>query len=108
MRLTLHESSSTLYPVHNGIPFLGFRLYPTHRRVKRRNAVAFARLFRRGALELAGGEIQVAELSLRVRGWVAHAAYGDTWQLRRALLARKLLRTPEEQLGGTPNSTGSR
>ena len=29
LRLTLHERESTVYPVASGIPFLGFRIYPT-------------------------------------------------------------------------------
>ena len=32
LRLTLHERSSTVYPVRNGVPFLGFTVFPTHRR----------------------------------------------------------------------------
>ena len=47
LRLTLHERESTVYPVTGGIPFLGFRVYPDHRRLKRRNGVAFARRLRR-------------------------------------------------------------
>ena len=34
-RLVLHERPSTVYPVANGIPFLGFRVYPNRCRLKR-------------------------------------------------------------------------
>ena len=87
LRLTIHERESTVYPVTAGIPFLGFRLYPDHRRLKRRNGVAFARRLRGWRAEVAHGKLNVADLSPRVQGWVAHAAHGDTWGLRRALLA---------------------
>ena len=86
LRLTLHERESTVYPVATGIPFLGFRVYPDHRRLKRRNGVAFARRLRAWRAEIAKGKLRVADLSPRVQGWVAHAAHGDTWRLRRALL----------------------
>ena len=46
LRLTIHVRESTVYPVATGIPFLGFRVYPDHRRLKRRNGVAFARRLR--------------------------------------------------------------
>ena len=86
LRLTLHERSSTVYPVATGIPFLGFRVYPDHRRLKRRNGVAFARRLRRYRTAVAAGELDFAAFRERVGGWIAHAGHGDTWGLRRALL----------------------
>ncbi|MCP4654290.1 MAG: RNA-directed DNA polymerase, partial [bacterium] len=86
LRLTLHERESTVYPVTNGIPFLGFRIYPTHRRLKRRNAVAFARRLRFWQRQLAAGEMTLPEVLEHIRGWIAHASHGDTWRLRRSLL----------------------
>jgi retron-type reverse transcriptase len=90
LRLTLHERSSTVYPVTNGIPFLGFHVYPTHRRLKRRNGVAFARRYRKLRRAAARGEITREELDRRVQGWLAHAAHGDTYGLRRSLLKESI------------------
>ena len=87
LRLALHERESTVYPVENGIPFLGFRVYPTHRRLKRANGAAFARRLRRAYAALARGELTHEDLNRRVQGWVAHAAHGDTYRLRRSLLS---------------------
>lgn len=91
LRLTLHERSSTVYPVTNGIPFLGFRIYPTHRRLKRRNGVAFARRYGKLRQAAARGEITLEEIDRRVQGWLAHAAHGDTYGLRRSLLAAPIV-----------------
>jgi hypothetical protein len=96
LRLTLHERSSTVYPVTNGVPFLGFRVYPTHRRLKRRNGVAFARRYRKLRRAAARGEMALTEIDLRVQGWLAHAAHGDTYGLRRSLLKESIV------LGCTP------
>ncbi|MBC8450060.1 MAG: hypothetical protein H8D78_20195, partial [Chloroflexi bacterium] len=90
-RLTVHERESTVYPVSNGIPFLGFRVYPTHRLLKRRNGVAFARRFRRWRAALARGEMTQEQLDQRVQGWVAHVVHGDTYGLRRALVSAPTL-----------------
>jgi RNA-directed DNA polymerase len=87
LRLALHERESTVYPVKGGIPFLGFRVYPTHRRLKRANGLAFARRLRRQYAALARGEMTYEELDRRVQGWVAHAAHGNTYRLRRSLLS---------------------
>jgi RNA-directed DNA polymerase len=88
LRLTMHPRKSVVYPVGNGIPFLGFRLYPAHRRLKRVNLVAFRRRFRRLRRAYQRGEIPLERLTRSVQGWLAHAAHGNTWQLRQTTLAR--------------------
>jgi hypothetical protein len=87
LRLTLHETESAVIPVLTGIPFLGFRVYPNHRRLRRRNGVAFERRYRGLRAAYTAGEITFARVSASVQGWVAHAAHGDTYGLRRALLS---------------------
>jgi retron-type reverse transcriptase len=91
LRLTLHEDSSTVYPVSNGIPFLGFVTYPTYRLLKRRNGIAFARRFRRQLQQLSAGALDYADVAASVQGWLAHAAHGDTYGLRRALVAEQII-----------------
>lgn len=96
LRLTLHERSSTVYPVANGIPFLGFVTYPGRRLLKRRNGVAFMRRFRRQLKLLSGGRLDYADIQASVQGWIAHAAHGATWGLRRALLEGQPIPRREE------------
>ena len=98
LRLSLHERSSTVYPVQNGIPFLGFRLYPDRRRLKRFNGVAFQRRFRRLQKQYGRGEISLERFDSAVQGWIAHARHGDTWGLRHSLLNVAI----PPKLGNTP------
>ncbi|MCB0200841.1 MAG: RNA-dependent DNA polymerase [Anaerolineae bacterium] len=98
LRLTLHERESTVYPVAGGIPFLGFRIYPDHRRLKRRNGVAFARRLRVAYCAVAAGNLTYEELQRRVHGWIAHARHGDTYGLRRSLLAAPVPRYQHEAI----------
>jgi hypothetical protein len=88
LRLTVHESAAQVQPVACGIPWLGFVVYPTHRLLKRRNAVNFARRFARNLDLFRAGRIPFAELDAGVQGWINHVRYGDTWGLRRVLLGR--------------------
>jgi hypothetical protein len=91
LRLALHENRAAVYPTATGIPFLGWRVYPNHRRLKRRNGVAFQRRLKRMLGEFAAGRLSYADLNARVQSWVAHAAHGDTWGLRRAILSSEVL-----------------
>ncbi len=52
LRLTLHESRALVRPVTEGIPFLGFTVYPTHRLLKRTRGIAYRRRLRNVAARL--------------------------------------------------------
>ena len=88
-RLTVHESAAQVQPSASGIPWLGFVVYPTHRLLKRRNAVNFARRLAQSYDLFRAGRITFAELDASVQGWINHVRFGDTWGLRTALLARR-------------------
>ena len=85
LRLKMHESKAQVAPVTNGIPWLGFVIYPTHRRLKRRNVLQFRRRLQKNISLYRRGEITFAELDAGVQGWINHVRYGDTWGLRRHL-----------------------
>ncbi len=88
LRLTMHEESSTVYPTKNGIPFLGFNLFATHRRLKNRNARAFEHRYREWQVGFAKGELTLEQITQRVQGWVAHAKHADTQGLREIILSK--------------------
>ena len=85
LRLKMHESRAQAAPVTNGIPWLGFVVYPTHRWLKRRNVLHFRRRLQRNISLYRRGNISFAELDASVQGWINHVRYGDTWGLRRQL-----------------------
>lgn len=91
LRLRLHEPQAVVFPVQTGIPFLGWRIYPDHRRLKRRNGVAFQRRFAHLRAEFAAGRLTYSELQASVQSWIAHASHGDTWGLRRSLISSTIL-----------------
>jgi hypothetical protein len=82
LRLTVHAGSAQAQPVAVGIPWLGFVVYPAHRKLKRRNVVGFRRRLERNISLYRHGEISFAELDAAVQGWINHVRYGDTWGLR--------------------------
>jgi retron-type reverse transcriptase len=70
LRLELHEGKSRVYRCADGVTFLGWRLFPGRARLPRRNVVRMRR---------------------RILAWLGHAAFGDTWKLRRKLFAGVIL-----------------
>jgi hypothetical protein len=80
--VTIHERQAQVVRTANGIPWLGFVVYPDHRLLKRRNAVNFTRRLERNVDLYESGRISFAELDASVQGWINHVRYADTWGLR--------------------------
>lgn len=88
LRLAIHESAAQVLPVRCGIPWLGFVVYPGHRKVKARQVRNATRRLGRRFEDYHSGKISFAELDASVGGWVNHVRYADTWGLRRHVFAR--------------------
>jgi hypothetical protein len=86
LRLTIHEECALVRPVTEGIPFLGFVVFPQERRLKRRKGVAFQRRLRIMARRHAEGKLPFERLTASVQGWVNHVRYANTVGLRQAVL----------------------
>ena len=82
LRLTLHESQAQVRPVAEGVRFLGFVVYPTHRLLLRRKGIAYRRRLKGSDSPVSTGQAQRSRVDSSVRGWLNHARYGDTWGLR--------------------------
>jgi hypothetical protein len=88
LRLTIHEKSAQVEPVEAGIPWLGFVVYPAHRRLKARKTVQATRRIAERFDAWREGRISFAEFDASVQGWINHVRYADTWGLRAQLLGR--------------------
>ncbi|MBI3144879.1 MAG: group II intron reverse transcriptase domain-containing protein [Pseudogulbenkiania sp.] len=74
--------------VRNGraLDFLGYRIYPTHRRLRVDSIKRIKTKLRRLQRDYAAGRIGLEQITPSVQSWVAHASKAQTWGLRRRLL----------------------
>lgn len=87
LRLLIHEEKSRPVPVRLGVDFLGYRVYPDHRLLRKINAFSFSRRLRKKFKECRAGMTAYSDLTRSVQAWVAHASHADTYGLRRKILA---------------------
>jgi RNA-directed DNA polymerase len=91
LRLTLHENSAHARPVAEGFPFLGFVIFPTHRRLERRKVIHYRRHLKELLRDYRSDSLPAESVAASTKGWINHARYGDTWGLRRAILSHVTL-----------------
>ena len=92
LRLCIHEESAQVMPTCVGSPWLGFVIDRERRLLKGRKARFATRHLGASYEAYCQGRLSFAEFDARVRGWLAHAAHGDTWGLREHLLDVFVLR----------------
>ncbi len=86
LKLHLKESATQIAPVTEGVPFLGFTIFPNLIRLNSQSLRRFKR--RKHLLEKAyqSGEIDVESLSASVQSMIAHMQHANTHRLRQSLL----------------------
>ncbi len=89
LRLTVHPDKSVVFPVANGLPFLGFEVFPDYRRLLKSNVRAFLRRFSRQRRGLRRGELRFEDIKPSLVAWNAHADHGDTRRLRMRLFHQR-------------------
>jgi hypothetical protein len=87
LRLRIHPAKSRVYRTDEGVTFLGWRLFRTHMRLDNGNVRRFRRRLRALRDRYVSGRAGWPEIRVRVAAWIAHAAHGDTWRLRRRIFA---------------------
>ena len=71
-----------IFPITQGIDFVGYRIWPTHRLLRKRSIKKFKRKLRVFEKKYASGEITYKEIDCCVQSWVGHAKHADTYRLR--------------------------
>lgn len=91
LRLTIHEKRAQPIPVAQGLPFLGFVNYPTHRLLQRKKGIRYRRHLHSLYQDYQAGDINRERLDASVKAWVGHTLHGDTWGLRTQVLGQIVL-----------------
>lgn len=87
LRLRLHPRKSRMHRVQDGINFLGYKVFPTHRLLKKQNVLHMRRKLKKLSDQYRQGRIGLDKVRASVHSWIGHARHADTWRLRERLFA---------------------
>lgn len=90
LQLALKPSATVIAPVSEGIPFLGFRIFPALIRLNGQSLRRFKRRLRLYEQAYKAGKVDVESLSASVQSMIAHLHHADTLRLRQSLLPSSL------------------
>jgi len=88
LRLRIHPKKWRIFPVETGTDFLGYGIWPDHRRLRRSNAWRFTRRLAllKGAYQQ--GRLTKGQVNQSIQSWLGHARHADTYRLRQAIFNR--------------------
>ncbi len=91
LRLDLNAGKSRVYRCVDGVTFLGWRLFKEFARLPRRKVVRLRRRLRQVSERFHRAEMDYAGVRRRISAWLGHAAFGNTWKLRKEMFAKFIL-----------------
>lgn len=90
LQLRLKPSATRLAPVTEGLPFLGFRIYPSLIRLQAKSLRRFRRRIRENEQTYQKGGIKIEDLTASTQSMIAHMRHANTLRLRQSLLSSSL------------------
>jgi len=81
LRLVLHPNKTQIYPSDRGIPFLGFRVFPEYRMVRKQNTRRYRRHLRKKLARRAAGQLPPEKLEAGLNSWLGHIRFGQSGRL---------------------------
>lgn len=85
LRLHLNGKTQVFDIKHAGLDFLGYRIWPTHRLLRKSSIRRMRRKLKAMRRKYCAGVIDRAQIDATVHSWVAHAMHADTYRLRARL-----------------------
>lgn len=82
LRLKVHSHKTKIYRVEDGIEFLGHRVFPEFRLLKKSNVKRFRKRLKNLADMRTRKKITTKKITERIQSWIAHASFSDTTRLR--------------------------
>jgi retron-type reverse transcriptase len=84
------NSKTQVFPVSNiggrALDFLGYRIWPTHRKIRKSSIGRITRTLRKMRKWYAQGRITITKIQQSITSWIEHARHADTYGLRRAIM----------------------
>lgn len=88
LNLDLPYSKTSLEPVGKGLTFLGYRIFPEYRKLRKRNKKKFKHRLKNQRKALTRGEIDFPEIKDSIDSWKGHASHADTEELKKKYVGK--------------------
>jgi len=86
--LKLHPKKRSVFPVTEGCDFMGYRIWPHHRRLRPSNGYRFQRKLKKMSSLYRQGRLDFESINSSIMSWIGHASHADSYGLRKAMFRK--------------------
>jgi len=87
LKLTLNRKTR-LFPAAQGVDFLGYKVWATHRLLRKRSVVGMKRRLKAYYRKVERGDLDYQQLRNRLMSWIGHAQHANTYRLRERIFSK--------------------
>jgi len=99
-RLRLNDRRVAIRPVSHGVTFVGFRIWPDRRLLRKQNVRSFRRRLRWMRRSFEAGRVGWGDVQPRLAGWIGHARQADSARLLERLGGEMVFRKRSGSIRG--------
>ncbi len=103
LRMCLHPHKTQIYSVQDGVPFLGFRVYPTHRLLLKPKVHRYRRFLRKQIQRRMADHLPPEALEAGLNSWLGHIRFAQSAGLEERIY--RYIRTQGVNLVKHPNGS---
>jgi retron-type reverse transcriptase len=89
------NGKSGIFPISHGIDFLGYRIWPDRRRLRKRSVKRMRQALKYFEKAYREGKIDLERINASIQSWLGHAKHANTYRLREKLFDSFVLRKGE-------------
>jgi RNA-directed DNA polymerase len=90
------NSKTNVFPAAQGINFLGYRIWATHRLLRKSSVKRMKRMLRRFEQDYADGSIELEHITASIASWLGHASHANCYNLKKRLFQDFRLRRSDD------------
>jgi len=92
LKLSLNRKTQVFPIAARPVDFLGYRISPTHRKLRKRSIVKMRRELKRMQAMYRAGRMGLSDIRRRIASWLGHASHAQSYRTRAALLGRAVFK----------------
>ena len=92
LRLTLNSKKAEIFPVKNGISFLGYQIYAGYRRIRKENIKRFIKRMKIKCKQYSSANIELKNVQQSLNAWLGYACHADTTVLTDRILSKLIFK----------------
>ena len=75
-----------IFPIKQGVDFLGYRIWPTHRLLRKSSIRRMKRKLKAFKIKFQNDQITLEKINAAIQSWLGHAKHADSYRIREKLL----------------------